>query len=190
MLLRASAALVALGYPVLLSASNKRFLGVLLDLDVEERREATIAAHALGITLGCRILRAHDVKGARRTADVLAALLEAAGDDASTSLRGGDPALLADAVSSLVHELVGDEDRALVVDDITEDDYEVARIVDAARTPPFLTSRRVVVARHIEQFTRQDDVAPLDRLRRRSARHHRAGAGGRRHGAPARSSTR
>ena len=76
-LLRASAALVALGYPVLLSASNKRFLGVLLELEVGERREATIAAHALGITLGCRILRAHDVKGARRTADVLAALLEA-----------------------------------------------------------------------------------------------------------------
>ena len=65
--------------------------------------------------------------------------------------------------SALVHELVGDADRALVVDDITEDDYEVARIVDAAQTPPFLTSRRVVVARHIEQFTRQDDVAPLDR---------------------------
>ncbi len=38
---------------------------------------------------------------------------------------------------------------------------EAARIVDAARTPPFLTSKRVVVARHIEQFTRQDDVAPL-----------------------------
>ena len=76
-LLRASAALVALGYPVLLSASNKRFLGVLLELEVGERRQATIAAHALGITLGCRILRAHDVKGARRTADVLAALLEA-----------------------------------------------------------------------------------------------------------------
>ncbi len=70
--------LAALGYPVLLSASNKRFLGVLLDLDVGERREATVAAHALGIALGCRILRAHDVRGARRTADVLAALLEAA----------------------------------------------------------------------------------------------------------------
>jgi len=75
-LLRESAALVALGYPVLLSASNKRFLGVLLDLEVGERREASIAAHALGIVLGCRILRAHDVRGARRTADVLAALLE------------------------------------------------------------------------------------------------------------------
>ena len=159
MLLRASAALAALGYPVFLSASNKRFLGALLDLEVGERREATIAAHALGITLGCRILRAHDVKGARRTADVLAALLEAAGMSVHL-LRGGDPALLAEAVSSLVHELVGDEDRALVVDDITEDDYEVARIVDAAQTPPFLTSRRVVVARHVEQFTRQDDVAP------------------------------
>ena len=60
-----------------------------------------------------------------------------------------------------MHTLVGDEDRALVVDDIADEAYEVARIVDAARTPPFLTSRRVVVARHIEQFTRQDEVAPL-----------------------------
>ena len=77
-LLRESRTLAALGYPVLLSASNKRFLGVLLDLDVGERREATVAAHALGIALGCRILRAHDVRGARRTADVLAAVLEAA----------------------------------------------------------------------------------------------------------------
>jgi DNA polymerase-3 subunit delta len=76
-------------------------------------------------------------------------------------VRGADPALLADGVSELVHELVGDEDRALVVDDISDETYEASRIVDAARTPPFLTAKRVVVARHIEQFTRQDDVAPL-----------------------------
>ena len=76
-------------------------------------------------------------------------------------LRGADPALLADGVSELVQQLVGDDDRALVVDDISDETYEAARIVDAARTPPFLTSKRVVVARHIEQFTRQDDVAPL-----------------------------
>ncbi|HMK10786.1 MAG TPA: hypothetical protein VK461_04355, partial [Acidimicrobiales bacterium] len=76
-------------------------------------------------------------------------------------VRGADPALLADGVSDLVRELVGDEDRALVVDDISDDTYEATRIVDAARTPPFLTSTRVVVARHVEQFTRQDDVAPL-----------------------------
>jgi dihydropteroate synthase len=61
---------------VLLSASNKRFLGDLLGLEVEERRLATVAAHALGISLGCRILRAHDVRGARRVADVVAAVLE------------------------------------------------------------------------------------------------------------------
>jgi dihydropteroate synthase len=77
-LLRASDRLAANGYPVLLSASNKTFLGKLLDLEIDERRLASHAAHALGIQLGCRILRAHDVKGARRTADVVAAILEAA----------------------------------------------------------------------------------------------------------------
>ena len=76
-LLRAHHRLAALGWPVLLSASNKRFLGDLVGTDVTDRREASHAAHALGIALGCRILRAHDVRGARRTADVLAAVLEA-----------------------------------------------------------------------------------------------------------------
>jgi dihydropteroate synthase len=66
-----------MGWAVLLSASNKTFLGKLLDLDIKERREASHSAHALGILHGCRILRAHDVKGARRVADVLAALLAA-----------------------------------------------------------------------------------------------------------------
>jgi len=67
--------LAALGHPLLLSASNKPFLGALLGLSVEDRRTATHAAHAIGIIGGCRILRAHDVRGARRTADVLAAVL-------------------------------------------------------------------------------------------------------------------
>lgn len=77
-LLRASDTLVDLGYPVFLSASNKRFLGHLLGTGVTDRRDATIAAHALGVLLGCRILRAHDVRAARRTADVIAAIVEAA----------------------------------------------------------------------------------------------------------------
>ena len=76
-LLRASDALVALGYPVFLSASNKRFLGALVGTEVSDRREASLAAHALGIGLGCRILRAHDVRGSRRVADVMAAVLAA-----------------------------------------------------------------------------------------------------------------
>jgi dihydropteroate synthase len=74
-LLRRSRELADLGHPLLLSASNKTFLGRLLDLDVVPGG-ASHAAHAVGIIGGCRILRAHDVLGARRTADVLAAVLE------------------------------------------------------------------------------------------------------------------
>jgi dihydropteroate synthase len=76
-LLRASDRLAALGYPVLLSASNKTFLGRLLDLEIGERGVASLAAAALGIVKGCRIIRAHDVKGARRVCDVLTAVIEA-----------------------------------------------------------------------------------------------------------------
>jgi len=73
-LLRESAGLVALGYPVLLSASNKTFLGVLFDLDLTDRREGSLAAAALGVSLGCRVLRVHDVAGTRRVRDALAAV--------------------------------------------------------------------------------------------------------------------
>ena len=76
-LLQASDRLAALGYPLLLSASNKPFLGQLLDLDITERREASLAAAALGVTRGCRIVRAHEVRGTRRVCDVLAAINEA-----------------------------------------------------------------------------------------------------------------
>jgi dihydropteroate synthase len=76
-LLRSSQVLADMGWPVLLSASNKTFLGKLLDLEIGERRLASHAAHAVGILGGCRILRAHDVAGARRVADVLAGVLSA-----------------------------------------------------------------------------------------------------------------
>jgi len=77
-LLRASDDLAALGYPVFLSASNKRFLWHLLDVDVASAGNGTVAAHALGIALGCRILRSHDVRASRRVADTMAAILGAA----------------------------------------------------------------------------------------------------------------
>ncbi len=77
-LLRSSDALTALGYPVLLSASNKRFLWTLLDVERGSAGDGTMAAHSLGIALGCRILRAHDVRNGRRVADSMAAILEAA----------------------------------------------------------------------------------------------------------------
>jgi dihydropteroate synthase len=77
-LLRASDRLAALGYPVFLSASNKRFLWKLLDVEVHEAAEGTMAAHALGIALGCRVLRSHDARAGRRVADVMADVLAAA----------------------------------------------------------------------------------------------------------------
>jgi dihydropteroate synthase len=77
-LLRASGDLARLGWPLLLSASNKTFLGVIFDLEIGERAEATIAAHAVGVALGARIVRAHDVRATRRVVDTLAAVMEAA----------------------------------------------------------------------------------------------------------------
>ena len=76
-LLRASARLAALGYPLLLSASNKTFLGVTLGLELTERGDASLGAAALGVAWGCRILRVHDVKGTVRVRDALAAVSEA-----------------------------------------------------------------------------------------------------------------
>jgi dihydropteroate synthase len=77
-LLRGSATLARLGHPLLLSASNKTFLGAILGLDIDHREEASLAAAALGVALGCRIVRVHDVARTRLVCDSLAAVLEAA----------------------------------------------------------------------------------------------------------------
>ena len=75
-LLRDSDRLAGLGAPLLLSASNKTFLGVMFDLPVNDRREPSLAATALGIAAGCRIVRVHDVQGTVRVRDVIARLVE------------------------------------------------------------------------------------------------------------------
>ena len=78
-------------------------------------------------------------------------------------VRSDDPILLSDATRDLVHELVGDGDVGLVVEEVGGGDdvsAAVASIVDAAQTPPFLTDRRVVVAREIGRF-KTDEIAPV-----------------------------
>jgi DNA polymerase-3 subunit delta len=75
-------------------------------------------------------------------------------------LIGDDESIVRSALSELVHRLVGDGDRSLMVDDLDGEEYELRAVVDAAQTPPFLTERRVVVARGIGRFT-TDDLAPL-----------------------------
>lgn len=73
-LLRESDALASLGYTLLLSASNKRFLGELLGLAIEARRDASLAAVAYGVMHGCRIVRVHDVAGSVRVCRVIEAV--------------------------------------------------------------------------------------------------------------------
>lgn len=75
--------------------------------------------------------------------------------------------LLSGAVRDRVAELVGDGDRGLMVAELTEaaylegEEYEIAPLVDAAQTPPFLTSRRVVVGRELGRFSTADSLSPL-----------------------------
>lgn len=83
-------------------------------------------------------------------------------------VKAGDPVLVGDAVVRLVDQLVGDEDRSLMVEELDASrwdtdggDRTVAPLVDAAQTPPFLTDRRIVVGRQLGAFTKADDVGPL-----------------------------
>jgi dihydropteroate synthase len=87
-LLRESAVHADLGYPLLLSASNKRFIGELLDHDVSDRREESLAAVAYGVICGCRIVRVHDVAGSRRVCATVEALLGAQAEIAELTSGG------------------------------------------------------------------------------------------------------
>jgi dihydropteroate synthase len=66
--------LVATGWPVLVAVSNKDFLGEVLDVGVDDRAEATLAATAVCAWLGARMVRAHDVRANRRVLDVVASV--------------------------------------------------------------------------------------------------------------------
>ncbi len=74
-LLRESDLLAATGYTLLLSASNKRFLGELVDLAISDRRDVSLAAVAFGVAHGCRIVRVHDVAGTVRVCRMVEAIL-------------------------------------------------------------------------------------------------------------------
>lgn len=76
-LLRESEALAGHEYALLLSSSNKRFLGELLELDIDGRRAASLASVAYGVAHGCRIVRVHDVAGSVAVCRMTEALLAA-----------------------------------------------------------------------------------------------------------------
>ncbi|HEY5166112.1 MAG TPA: hypothetical protein VIJ44_09185 [Acidimicrobiia bacterium] len=86
-------------------------------------------------------------------------------------VTGNDPVLRGDAVTSLVDELLDGGDRSLTVeeftaagrgdtDDVVGNDEVVGAVVNAASSPPFMTSQRIVIVRDIGTL-RAADAVPL-----------------------------
>lgn len=75
-LLRETEALLNLGYPVLLSSSNKRFIGEALDLELGARAGATAATVAWAMIGGARIVRVHEVELMADVCRMIQAVLE------------------------------------------------------------------------------------------------------------------
>jgi len=85
-------------------------------------------------------------------------------------VTGDDDVLVGEAVKAAVEAALEGEDRSLALEELDEShyrleedggDFSTSRLIDAARTPAFLTSRRVVVGRHLGRFGTKDEVAPL-----------------------------
>jgi dihydropteroate synthase len=69
-LLRELKQIADLGYPVLSGPSRKSFIGLTLDLPVEERVEGTAAAVTASILNGAKIVRVHDVQEMKRVVTI------------------------------------------------------------------------------------------------------------------------
>jgi len=65
----------SLGYPVLIGLSRKSFIGKITGRPVEDRLTGTISAHTISLMNGANIIRAHDVKEARETIDMVKEIL-------------------------------------------------------------------------------------------------------------------
>jgi dihydropteroate synthase len=66
--------LVATGWPVLVSLSNKDFVGESLDRPVGDRLVGTLATTSISAWLGARVFRAHNVAETRQTLDMVATI--------------------------------------------------------------------------------------------------------------------
>jgi dihydropteroate synthase len=66
--------LVSTGWPVLVSLSNKDFVGETLDLPVGERLSGTLAVTAICAWLGARVFRAHNVAETRQVLDLVSSI--------------------------------------------------------------------------------------------------------------------
>lgn len=74
-------------------------------------------------------------------------------------VKGDDASLVAQEVRTLIDEVVGDRDHALVVEELGGaggDEFDVGAVVDACLTPSFLIDRRVVVVREAGRLLTAD----------------------------------
>jgi dihydropteroate synthase len=71
---RRLAELAATGWPVLVSLSNKDFVGETLDLPVDERLAGTLGATAISAWLGARVFRVHHVRETRHVLSIVSAI--------------------------------------------------------------------------------------------------------------------
>ena len=73
--------LVELGYPVLMGASRKSFLGKILNLESGQRLEASLMVHGESLMGGASIIRVHDVQSHHRIRCIIEALQHPEGYD-------------------------------------------------------------------------------------------------------------
>ncbi len=78
--------MVETGWPVLVSLSNKDFVGETLDKPVKERIVGTLATTAVSAWLGAQVYRVHEVAETRQVLDMVASI---AGHRAPTVARRG-----------------------------------------------------------------------------------------------------
>lgn len=84
----------------------------------------------------------------------------AGGEVSSWLVTGDDASLLGEAVSKLVDELLGSMERSFVLEDFAGEEVDVAAVVDACRTPPLFSDRRVVLMREAGSLA-LDQLQPL-----------------------------
>lgn len=73
-LVRSTAQVVELGYPVMQAISRKDFVGETLDVEIDDRLEGSLAATAVAAWEGAVLFRTHDVLATRRTLDMVASI--------------------------------------------------------------------------------------------------------------------
>jgi dihydropteroate synthase len=69
--------IAAIGYPLVVGPSRKRFVGHVLDALVDDRLEGTIAASVWCALQGVAMVRVHDVRSVRRALDMIGAIRDA-----------------------------------------------------------------------------------------------------------------